>query len=264
VDRLMAEKKKKNAPKKNAPKKKAAKKPRLEKFSLEEGDRLLGRYEVVHQLGKGWESEVWLVRERATGVARAAKLFFPQRNRGDRAARAFARKLHRLQGCPSVVQYIGYEQVFLDGQMITLLLSEYVQGGALYNFLKQQPKKRLEVFDALHLLREMADALATVHQRGEYHGDLHEENVIVERYGLGFNVKLLDPMRLGRRRQDYVHDDLVDLVHLYVEALGGKERYLKLPEDRRGIVGSARRDRVLARYRSAAALRDHLDHYRWD
>lgn len=236
----------------------------VESFGLVEGDGLAGRYVVGPKLGAGWESEVYLVKERATGVARAAKFFFPQRNPKGRVARAHARKLHRMQVCPSVVQYVAHDEVFLEGQMVTMLISEFVRGAPLHNFVLAQKGKRLDPFSALHLLRTLAEALATVHQHGEYHGDLHEENVLVERYGLGFDVKLLDPLLVGRRTKEHVQDDLVDLIRLYVECLGGKERYRTLPAHWRDVVGSSRRDRVLARFKSVARLRDHLDHYRWD
>lgn len=237
---------------------------RVESFGLEKGDRLAGRYVVEAKLGSGWESEVYLVSERATGVVRAAKLFFPQRNPKGRVARAHARKLHRMASCSAVVQYVGHDEVFLEGQMVTALISEYVRGKALYHWVRRQPGKRLGPMSALILLRTLADAVATIHQYGEYHGDLHEENVLVERHGLGFDVKLLDPLLVGRRTRAHVEDDLVDLVRLYVESLGGKDRYKKLAEPWRSVVGSSRRDRVLANFKSAARLRDHLDHYRWE
>lgn len=237
---------------------------RVESFGLEEGDGLAGRYVVAAKLGSGWESEVYLVKERATGVARAAKLFFPQRNPKGRVAKAHARKLHRMQVSASVVQYVSHDEVFLEGQMVTMLVSEFVRGEPLHNYVQRQRGKRLDPFSALHLLRTMASALATLHQHGEYHGDLHEENVLVERYGLAFDIKLLDPLLVGRRTKEHLQEDLVDLVRLYVESLGGKDRYRVLPAQWRDVVGSSRKDRVLARFRSVARLRDHLDHYRWD
>ena len=40
--------------------------------------------------------------------------------------------------------------------------------------------------EALHLLRSVARGVAQIHQRREYHGDLHDRNVLVRRRGVHF------------------------------------------------------------------------------
>ena len=72
----------------------------ITQFNFLPGRKLAGRYEVVGLLGIGWESEVYLVREIATGVERAAKIFFPERNPGNRVLIRTAEKLHKLRECP--------------------------------------------------------------------------------------------------------------------------------------------------------------------
>ena len=69
-------------------------------FGLRPGDVLAGKYRVCDLLGAGWEGEVYLVRELATGIERSAKVFFPARNPGNRALRFYAKKLHKLRHCP--------------------------------------------------------------------------------------------------------------------------------------------------------------------
>ena len=46
-------------------------------FNLTPGRVLARKYEVIHQLGAGWEGEVYLLRELSTGIERTAKLFSP-------------------------------------------------------------------------------------------------------------------------------------------------------------------------------------------
>ena len=50
--------------------------PRIWSFNLHCGDCLAGKYQVVTLLGAGWEGEVYLVRERGTGIERTVKIFF--------------------------------------------------------------------------------------------------------------------------------------------------------------------------------------------
>ena len=68
----------------------------------------------------------------------------------------------------------------------------------LSEFLERQPGKRLHYFAALHLLHSLASGLEDIHRMGEYHGDLHTDNIIVQRSGLKFDLKILDLYKWGR------------------------------------------------------------------
>ena len=89
----------------------AAKRIYLDSFDLKPGRILARKYEVISQLGAGWEGEVFLIRELATGIERTAKLFFPQRNPRDKAVKFYAKKLHKLRHCPIVIQYGAQEHI---------------------------------------------------------------------------------------------------------------------------------------------------------
>jgi serine/threonine protein kinase len=236
----------------------------IDTFGFEAGDTLWSRYRVLERLGAGWEGEAYLVEELSTQIPRAAKLFFPHNNRGGRTAAAASRKLHRLYECGAVVQYIGQEELHFEGQSVTVMLSEYVVGDPLAHVIDEAPGQRLETFEALCLLRAIAAALAPVHARGEYHGDIHTENVVVNRVGISFRIKLLDVMYRGKRQAKFVHDDVVDLVRVFGEMIGGPERLRELPRPIRAMCGSFRRDRILERYKTAGQLRDALDRLSWD
>jgi tRNA A-37 threonylcarbamoyl transferase component Bud32 len=166
---------------------------RLTTFNLSAGDHVADKYVVVRALGRGWEGEVYLVKERGTGVERSAKLFFPQRNERDHAVRHHARKLHRLRHCPVVIQYHTRDTHRYGDLDIAVLVSEYVDGELLPEFLARQPGGRLDPFQALLLLLALARGVEDIHALGDYHGDLHVDNVFVARRGLDFVVKLVDP-----------------------------------------------------------------------
>jgi len=235
----------------------------VDSFDFKPGRVLAGKYEVLSKLGSGWEGEVYLIRERTTGIERTAKLFFPQRNPKDRAAKFYAKKLHKLRQCPIVIQYLTQDSVTYRGTLVTFLISEFVEGELLSEFLKRQPGRRLSPFQGLHLLHALASGIECIHQMGEYHGDLHTENVIVQRYGLGFELKLLDMFHWGKPSAQHIHNDTVDLVHIFYESLGGRAHYAKQPPEVKAICRGLKRSLILENFKTAGQLRAYLETLQW-
>lgn len=233
-------------------------------FAFEPGRLLAGKYEVVSRLGAGWEGEVYLLVERRTGIERAGKVFFPQRNERDRAALFYAKKLHKLRHCPILIQYHGHETIRFGGHAITLLVSDYVEGELLSDFLERQPGKHMTVFEGLHLLYELVSGVESIHHSGEYHGDLHTENVILRRQGLSFDCKLLDVFQWRAPRQENMQDDIVDLVKIFHEVIGGARAYARQPMVAKQIIRGLKRSLILERFRTASHLREWLETMEWD
>ncbi len=233
-------------------------------FDLAPGRKLAGRYEVVRRLGSGWESEVYLVRESATGIERAAKLFFPQRNPQNRVARLTAKKLHQLRTCPALLQYITQDVVEVHGVAVSMLVSDFVDGQMLSEFRASQPGGRMARFEALHVLHALACALEPIHDRHEYHGDLHDANIIIVRRGLGFDIKLIDIFHRPRRRSLNIQDDVVDLIRIFHELLGGQRFYARQPAQVKQICRGLKRSLIAERFRNASQLRRHLENLTWD
>jgi serine/threonine protein kinase len=236
----------------------------IKAFDFSAGKVLAGKYEVVGRLGRGWEGEVYLVRELATGIERTAKFFFPHRNLRDRSARFHANKLHRLRHCPIVIQYHTQDAISFRGQSITFLVSEFVEGELLYKFLKRQRGGRLMPFAALHLLHALASGLESIHAAGEYHGDLHSENIIVQRYGLGFGLKLLDMFNWGSPTRDNMRHDVVEAIRVFHEALGGQRHYSRQPDEVKAICCGMKRSLILKKFPRAGRLRYHLETMEWN
>lgn len=237
--------------------------PKITAFGFEPGRILAGKYTVVSRLGGGWEGEVYLVRERATGILRTAKLWFPQRNRNDKTLKAFARKLHKLRHCEVVIQYHSTELTLFHGFPIRFLVSEYVEGELLSQFLARRPGKRVRPFQAVHLLHALAEGMESVHALGEYHGDLHLDNVIVERIGLGFELKLVDFFHWDAPKAENIREDVVDLVRLFYDALGGQKRYRNQPPEVKAICCGLKRSLILKKFRTAGQLRTYLERMEW-
>lgn len=235
----------------------------IESFELQPGRILAGKYEIVSLLGAGWEGEVYLMREVITGVERAGKFFFPHRNEKGRAARTYALRMETLRACPVVVQYYTHETFQFRGRPIMFLVSEFVEGELLSRFLARQPGGRLPPFEALHLLHTLAVGVEAIHNLREYHGDLHADNIIVRRHGIGFRLKLIDIFQWHGARAENIADDVCDLIRIFYDTLGGQKRYARQRDEIKGICCGLKRSLILKKYRNAGQLRQYLETMTW-
>jgi tRNA A-37 threonylcarbamoyl transferase component Bud32 len=237
--------------------------PRISSFDLEPGRILARKYRIIGKLGSGWEGEVYGVVETRTGIERAAKLFYPHRNVGNRNARLYAKRLHKLRHCPILIQYHTEEFITYKRQPITVFVSEYVEGDLLSDFLEGLPGRRLGPFEGLHLLYALAKGMEQVHMANEYHGDIHASNVIVRRYGLKFELKLLDLFHLDAPKIENRRSDIYDIVRLFHQSLGGSKYYAKQPRAVKYICCGLRQPLILEKFRTMSQLCKHLETMTW-
>ncbi len=232
---------------------------RISAFDLNPGERIGEKYHVEAFLGGGLQGEVYRVLEKQTRVRRAAKLLYPQQNERGRTARNYAQKLDKLRDCPIVIQYHNVEKVGIQGVEVTCLLSEYVHGILLSDFIARHRGAALPPFKALHLLYPLVCGLEQIHRRGEYHGDIHSSNILVRPRGIFFDVKLIDFYNLGRSNAQHRREDIVDLVRLLYEMVGDRKRYARQPAAIKAICRGGRRDYILESFPTAGHLRRFLE-----
>ena len=237
--------------------------PKIDAFDFEPGRRLAGKYAVETFLGSGWEGEVYKVVELKTGIPRAAKIFYPQRNECDRAVRFYATKLNRLRKCPIVIQYHHWEPIRFRKMTVTCLVSEFVEGELLSKFIARQRGKRLQAFEALHLLHALTVGLEQIHAVREYHSDIHSDNILVKRRGIHFETKLVDFFDWGPPTSAKIREDVIQLVHLFYELVGGQKRYTNQPSEIKAICCGLRRDLITRKFPTAEHLRRHLESFVW-
>jgi hypothetical protein len=210
-------------------------------------------------LGTGWEGEVYKLLELETGIERAGKFFFPKRNPKNKTLCFYAKKLHKLRHCQIIIHYNTQEQVTFRGHKIFFLVSEFVEGVLLSDFLELQPGKRLDSFQALHLLYSLSKGLECVHNLKEYHGDLHTSNIIVTRFGLHFELKLIDLFQWKAATSENIQQDVCDLVRIFYDAMGGAKTYARQPREIKGVVCGLKRSIFLKKFKTAGQLRAYLE-----
>ena len=232
-------------------------------YDLAPGRILAKNYRVEAQLGQGYEGEVYLVSERLTGARRAAKIFYPERNEKNAALTHYARKLERLRDCSMVIQYHHAEEIRLRGQPVSVLISEFVEGQLLTDLLASYRGHRMPRHEALYLTRTIAAGLAELHEKREYHGDLHSHNVLVRRRGVHFDIKLVDMYDRGRANRVHIQEDVCDLVRILYDLVGGKAYYASQPPVIKQVCLGLKISLITQRYPTAWHLCRHLDTFEW-
>ena len=232
-------------------------------FRLHPDDVLSKKYRVLDLLGEGWESEVYLVEEISTGVPRAAKLFFPKRNLKNKTLIQNAKKLYQLRSCPLLIQYFSHETTLISGVEVDYMISDYVQSQTLEDLLKKQSRKAFTQFEALHIVYELAKGLEIIHASKDYHGDLHSGNILIKRKGLKFDIKLIDFHNQPGAKKDLIKEDIVDLIHILYEILGGKKRYKLLRPEVKSIIMAKRRTSILKKFPKISDLKVYLENLEW-
>lgn len=232
-------------------------------FDLQPGVTLGRNYYVIEFLGAGWEGEVYKVEERRTGIPRAAKIFYEGRRLSNRQLQRYARKLHKLRRCPIITQYHHRDVARVGRETVEILVSDLADAEMLSTFLERQPRKRLSEFEALHLINAIAVGMEPIHFLGEYHGDIHSDNILVKRVGLSFEVHLLDFFDFGRPTRDRIQHDVYDLISLLYEAIGGKKGYESASKEVRRIVSGRKHTLIKKKFKTAGQLRIALENLEW-
>ena len=110
----------------------------------------------------------------------------------------------------------------------------------------------------------MAKGLEEIHNQKEYHGDLHTENVIVQRVGLGYDLKVIDMFQWGAAKPINIHEDVVDLIRVFYDSLGGKKYYAKMPDAVKDICCGLKKSLILKKFKTAGQLRFYLEQMTWE
>src|SRR3954471_18092348 len=233
------------------------------RFDFPPGRSVAGKYVIDKPLGSGWEGEVYAIVERTTGIRRAAKFYYPHRDPMGKAAITYARKLDALRHCPILMQYHHQEIAYVKRKKVTVVISELVEGRKLSEFLHAQPGHRLSTFEALHVLYVLARGIAPIHARGEYHGDIHDDNIMIRRQGISFDVKLLDFFDLGAPSRSKIHKDVLNLIEVFHQIVGGREHYHAQPKVIKDIIRGLKDSLILKRFQSAGDIQRHLETLTW-
>lgn len=237
---------------------------KIKSFDFHQGKILNNKFEVISKLGSGWEGEVYRVMEIDTKIERAAKFFYPARNKNNRTVKKYAQKLHKLRACNSLIKYIGKEKLRFKGEEITYLLSDYIEGYTLDTYINSWHDGAMNYYQALHLFYSIVKAVEEIHINKEWHGDIHSDNIIVQKVSLNYELKLIDVFHTTKGVKGSILDDVYFLIDVLYELIGGKKYYKDQPEIIKLICCGRKKTLIAKKFRNATALRVFLENRNWE
>ena len=137
----------------------------------------IGQYRIESKLGEGGMSTVWLALD--TRLGRRVAIKFLSDDLADAEAR---RRFQREAQMASSLNHPHIVTVYDIGEFEgrQYLVTEYVDGGTLKDWVKEKRRTAKEVAE---LLTGVADGLAAAHQAGILHRDIKPMNILVARNG---------------------------------------------------------------------------------
>jgi len=128
------------------------------------------------------------------------------------------------------------------------LLFKYIEGRSLADITYQ---RSLTLSEALLLLKKTAGIMVEMHGAGVIHGDIHAENIMMDRHG---SITLIDLFRKERK----MSDDIVDLCRLFHEVYYDDSGASPMIRD----LFPKKRDAVLRRYQDIKMLEKKIQIFR--
>ena len=136
----------------------------------------IGSYTLIRLLGKGGFGEVWLAQKRSQFVTKKVALKLPLEEQVNfDAIRQEAELWEQASGHPNVLPIIDADVI--DGQV--LIVSEYADGGSLFDILKTYGK--LSVEQAIEVTIGVLNGLEFLHNKRIIHRDIKPQNILLMR-----------------------------------------------------------------------------------
>ena len=157
-------------------------------------DRLVDRviknkWKIIRKLGQGGMGAVYLAEQVGIGQRVALKFLKSEFSTDAEIARRFLNeaKSYARVAHPNAVTLHDFGQ---DDDGNLYIAMEYCEGVDLKKVIAEQG--RLSVIDAVEVVLQVSDVLATAHSRGVIHRDLKPENIMIRRGMRGVHAKVLD------------------------------------------------------------------------
>ncbi len=144
--------------------------------------RMPGRYRLLRLLGRGGMGEVWLAEDSQLKRQVALKIL-PSVRASDTAYRAdFEREARAAAALehPNILPVHDFgEQTIEQDMIVTYLVTPFISGGSLRDRLRAA-NGPLPPTEALHYLKQAAQAIDFAHSKGVLHRDIKPANMLLQ------------------------------------------------------------------------------------
>lgn len=144
--------------------------------------RMLGRYRLTRQLGRGSMSEVWLAEDTQRRRQVAVKLLPPVLATDQSYLQAFTHEARTAAALehPNILPVHDFgEEPTAEDKVVTYLIMPYITGGSLHDHLRQA-QQPLPIDDVLTYLRQAARAIDYAHSQHVLHLDIKPANMLLQ------------------------------------------------------------------------------------
>jgi serine/threonine protein kinase/WD40 repeat protein len=145
-------------------------------------DKMLGRYHLHQLLGRGGMGEVWLAEDTQLLRKVAIKLLPAVLASDQNYLQDFQREAQTAASLdhPNILPVHDFgEQQTPDSLITTYLVMPYISGGTLRDRMRSQPGL-LPTTEALHYLKQAAEAIDYAHSRNIIHRDIKTANMLLQ------------------------------------------------------------------------------------
>jgi serine/threonine protein kinase/TolB-like protein len=180
-------------------------------------DALIGRtidkYRLEQQIGQGGMGGVFLAVEPSLGLRAAVKILDPVLGKDPQVSARFFNEARAasLLSHPSVVRVLGFGKLPEEEGGLAYMLMEHLPGETLAARFERQGQRYDRSY--VRLVRQVATAMAVVHEAGIIHRDLKLQNLMIvpdpEAPG-GERVKILD-FGIAKLRKEHYHPDITEI-----------------------------------------------------
>ncbi len=149
------------------------------------GKILVERYELIDKIAEGGMARVYRGRDLLLKRTVAVKVLKDQMT-GDAA---FIRRFEREAQSAAALSHPHIVSIYDVGEQdgTYFMVMEYVDGKNLKEYIRE--KGRLPIHEAVHITRQIAEALEQAHKAGVVHRDIKPQNILFSREG---KVKVTD------------------------------------------------------------------------